>query len=84
LTDLVELRLEDRTFILVKNEATTAVARALAGCSVAVSDVPKQKITSTTYSKSISLSLCNRIYAYCKRPRTGGEGFCAIIEIMKK
>jgi transposase len=46
LTDLVELRLEGQTLILVKNEAATERALELAGCYVVVSDVPKEKMTS--------------------------------------
>ena len=45
LTDLVELRLEGQTLILVKNEAATERAMELAGCYVVVSDVPKEKMT---------------------------------------
>lgn len=46
LTDLVELRLEGQTLILVKNEAATERAMELAGCYVVTSDVPKEKMTS--------------------------------------
>jgi transposase len=45
LTDLVELRLEGQTLILIRNEAATERALELAGCYVVTSDVPKEKMT---------------------------------------
>jgi transposase len=45
LTDLVELRLEGQTLLLVKNETAIERAMELAGCYVVSSDVPKEKMT---------------------------------------
>ena len=45
LTALVELRLEGRALILVKNEATTERAMELAGCYVVTSDVRQEQMT---------------------------------------
>jgi transposase len=45
LADLVELRLEGQTLILVKNETAIERAMELSGCYVVVSDVPKDKMT---------------------------------------
>jgi len=45
LTALVELRLEGRALLLVKNEATTERAMELAGCYVVTSDVRQEHMT---------------------------------------
>ena len=45
LVNLVELRLEGQTLILIKNEAAMERAMELAGCYVVASDVPKGKMT---------------------------------------
>jgi transposase len=45
LNDLVELRLEGRELILVKNDKAIERSMELAGCYVVVSDVPKEKMT---------------------------------------
>ena len=45
LTGLVELKLQERMLILVKNEAATERAMELAGCHVVTSDVPKERMS---------------------------------------
>ena len=44
LAGLVELRLEDRTLVVVRNEAAIARALQLAGCYEVTTDVPKQQL----------------------------------------